>query len=73
MTVESGERIGSFLVLVDSSGCRHLVRVGSVQLVSDTDPCQSDTTVVVAGRPLHIPLPLDEVAVWIGDGGGRGR
>ena len=37
-----------FLMIRDVDGLRHAIRFGSVQLVSDGDPCCDSTVVVVA-------------------------
>jgi len=58
------------LMLADGDGIRHVIRIGSIQLLSDTDPCRDSTTAVVAGRPLMIPQPLDDVLAQISMAGG---
>ena len=54
-----------FLMIRDVDGLRHAIRFGSVQLVSDGDPCCDSTVVVVAGRALFVDQPLDEVLAQI--------
>lgn len=70
------ERAGGYLTVIDDRGCRHLIRIGSIQCLSDGDPCQDTTVVVVAGRPITVPVPLDTVLDTMTggvDGGGSGR
>lgn len=50
-----------FLLLVDEEGCRHLIRVEAVQLASDVDLCRDSLVLVVAGRGIRVPRPLDHV------------
>ena len=56
----SSKRPGGYLSLVDEEGCRHLVRKSAIQMLSDSDPCHDSVTMVVAGRGLRIPRPLEE-------------
>jgi hypothetical protein len=50
-----------YLQIIDQDGTRHLIRISAIQLCSDADPCRDSTSVVVAGRTLIVPLPLDEL------------
>ena len=55
-------RAGPFLEVIDEEGCRHLVRVTAVQLLSDTDVLQNETLITAAGRTIRVPHALDEIA-----------
>lgn len=50
-----------YLQVIDQDGTRHVIRIAAIQLCSDADPCRDSTAVVVAGRTLIVPLPLDEI------------
>lgn len=50
-----------YLRVVDEDGCRHLIRVTAIQVMSDADPIRDATIVVVAGRSICVPTPLDVV------------
>lgn len=50
-----------FIELVSEEGCRHVVRVASIQLISDVDVLRDSTVIVVAGRPIVVPVKLDEI------------
>lgn len=54
-------RFGSYLAVVDGEGCRHVVRIGAIQSLSDSDPCHDATVIVVAGRAITVNRPLDEI------------
>lgn len=50
-----------FLEILGEDGCRHVVRVGSIQLLSDVDIMRDTTALVVAGRQIVVPTSLDEI------------
>lgn len=54
-------RRGPHLLIVDTEDRRHLVRISSIQIASDTDGFHDTTTLMVAGRPITVPEPLDAV------------
>lgn len=65
--IVSGERIGSFLVLVDQDGVRHAVKPGAVLCVSDADQGRDATVLQLpGGRVLLVPQPMDEVLDLMG-------
>jgi hypothetical protein len=49
----------SYLEVTDADGCRHLLRIGSIQWLSDVDICRNETLLTASGRTIHIPLELD--------------
>ena len=57
------DRVGGFLKVVEENGCRHLVSIRAIQLISDADPCRDETVMIVAGRAFRLLQPLDEVLV----------
>lgn len=59
------QRIKGFVGVVDADGVRHLLRLGAIQMIADTDSCQDTTVIVVAGRSIMVPLPLDDVIAVI--------
>jgi len=63
--MRNGYRVGSYLVLVDTEGLRHAVRVTSILSVSDADLCQDTTIVVAAGRQIIVPASWETVMGWI--------
>ena len=50
-----------FLLLVDDAGRRNLVRLGAIQMMADCDELHDTTVLVVAGRAITVPRPLDEI------------
>jgi hypothetical protein len=60
--------IPGYVLLTDVDGLRHVVRVSSIQMMSDSDPCQDTTVAVVAGRALSLPMPLEEFLGKVVDG-----
>lgn len=50
-----------YLQLTDSDGIRHVIRISAIQLLSDADACQDSSILVVAGRSLSVPIPLDRL------------
>lgn len=58
-------RTPGFLILEDTDGVRHVVRIGAIQLLSDTDCCRDSSAVTVGGRILLVPLPLDRLIAEI--------
>lgn len=61
-------RIGGFLQVQDGDGCRHLLRVTSVQALSDTDLMRNETFITVAGRTIRVPQALDDIVELIAPG-----
>lgn len=55
-----------YVGLVDIDGLRHVIRVSSIQMLSDSDQCRDMTVAVVAGRSIPLPTPLDEVLGLLG-------
>jgi hypothetical protein len=54
-----------FVRLDDENGLRHLVRVGHVNSLSDTDPLQNETIVKLGSQIIRVPEPLDTVALRV--------
>ena len=54
-------RAGGFLLLVGDAGRRNLVRLGAIQMLADCDELHDTTVLVVAGRAITVPRPLDEI------------
>ena len=54
-------RAGGFLLLVDDAGRRNLVRLGAIQMLADCDEVRDTTILVVAGRAITVPRPLDDI------------
>jgi hypothetical protein len=50
-----------YLEVMDADGCRHLVRISSIQWLSDSDACRNETLLTAAGRTVHVPFELDVV------------
>ncbi|SDA29868.1 hypothetical protein SAMN02799622_04575 [Methylobacterium sp. UNC378MF] len=61
-------RIGNFLQVQDGDGCRHLLRVTSVQALSDTDLMRNETFITAAGRTIRVTQPLDEIVELVAPG-----
>ena len=59
--MERVRRIGAYLQVQDGDGCRHLLRVSSVQAVSDTDLMHNETFITAAGKTIRVPQALDEI------------
>ncbi len=57
-------RRGEFITVDDSDGCQHRIRIQSIQWLSDTDQCHGQM-LIIAGRTVHIPGPMDEVTLLI--------
>lgn len=55
------QRWGPYLLLRDEQGRRHLIRLGAVQMLADVDEFHDTTVVVVAGRSITVPCPLDDL------------
>jgi hypothetical protein len=56
------ERVGyQFLELTDSEGRRNIVRIGSIQCISDSDEMHDECFLTVANRTFLVRAPLDEV------------
>ncbi|HJE22100.1 MAG TPA: hypothetical protein K8W01_00355 [Methylorubrum populi] len=63
--MDAVRRVGAYLQVQDGDGCRHLLRVSSVQAVSDTDLMLNETFITAAGRTIRVPQPLDEIVPLI--------
>ncbi|AWN35189.1 hypothetical protein [Methylobacterium radiodurans] len=61
-------RVGSDLQVQDGDDCRHLLRVTSVQALSDTDPLRNETFITAAGRTIRVPQALDSIVELIAPG-----
>lgn len=61
-------RWGAYLLVTDDAGRRHLIRINSIQMVADGDEFHDSCTLVVAGRPINVPEPLEQVIDCL-DGG----
>ena len=59
------DRAGGFLLLVDDAGRRNLVRLGAIQMLADCDEVRDTTVLVVAGRAITVPRPLDDILAAI--------
>ncbi|MGU3537565.1 hypothetical protein [Methylobacterium sp. A54F] len=66
--MDAVRRVGSYLQVQDGDGCRHLLRVTSVQALSDTDPLRNETFITAAGRTIRVPQPLDEIVALVAPG-----
>ena len=66
--MDAVRRVGAYLQVQDGDGCRHLLRVSSVQAVSDTDLMRNETFITAAGRTIRVPQPLDEIVPLISPG-----
>jgi hypothetical protein len=53
------KRSRNYLEVTDADGCRHLLRIGCIQWLSDVDTCRNETLLTASGRTIHIPLELD--------------
>lgn len=63
----STHRVGAYLEVLDEEGCRHFIRVNSIQILSDTDPLHNETLITAAGRTVRVPEALDEIASKVFD------
>ena len=52
----------------DGDGCRHVLRVTSVQALSDTDLLRNETFITAAGRTIRVLQPLDAILGLIAPG-----
>ncbi|ABY28781.1 hypothetical protein [Methylorubrum extorquens] len=66
--MERVRRVGAYLQVQDGDGCRHLLRVSSVQAVSDTDLMHNETFITAAGKTIRVPQALDEILPLISPG-----
>jgi hypothetical protein len=56
------ERVGlQFLKLTDGEGRRNIVRIGSIQIASDTDEMRNECFLTVANRTFVVDVPLDDL------------
>ena len=60
-----------YLEFTDADGCRHLVKIASIQWLSDFDGCRNETWLTATGRTIHIPVELDVVRAAIEHSFGR--
>ncbi|WP_336490745.1 hypothetical protein [Methylobacterium nigriterrae] len=63
--MDAVRRVGNYLQVQDGDGCRHLLRVTSVQALSDTDILRNETFITAAGRTIRVPQPLHEIVELI--------
>ncbi|KAB1069226.1 hypothetical protein [Methylobacterium planeticum] len=66
--MDAVRRVGNYLQVQDGEGCRHLLRVTSVQALSDTDPLRNETFITAAGRTIRVLQPLDAIVELIAPG-----
>lgn len=50
-----------FIRIEDDEGRRHIVRIGHINALSDTDPLQNETFVKLGSQVVRVPEPLDTV------------
>ena len=67
--MDAVRRVGQYLQVQDGDGCRHLLRVTSVQALSDTDPLHNETFITAAGRTIRVLQPLEAIAALLAPGG----
>lgn len=60
-------RVGAYLEVLDEEGCRHFMRVNSIQILSDTDQLHNETLITAVGRTVRVPKALDEIADMVFD------
>ena len=66
------QRVGSgFIEVVDEDGLRNIVRIGSIQRLSDVDEMAEETYLTVAGKVLLVREPLEEFRDLLEDVGAR--
>jgi hypothetical protein len=66
MPVAGGTRVGQYLLLVDTEGLRHAVRIGSVLAASDADLHQDLTVLHLPGsRSILVRISLDRMLEWL--------
>ncbi len=66
MPLAAGLRRGRYLVLVDTEGLRHAVRIGSVLAASDADSNQDLTALQLpGGRCVLVRCSLDDLLDWL--------
>lgn len=63
--MDAVRRVGNYLQVQDGEGCRHVLRVTSVQALSDTDPMRNETFITAAGRTIRVPQALEEIVALI--------
>lgn len=56
----------TFLPVVDDEGRRFVIRTSAIQFLADGDAFQDTTIIAVAGRPICIPRPLDDICKDLG-------
>lgn len=66
--MDAVRRVGNYPQVQDGEGCRHLLRVTSVQALSDTDPLRNETFITAAGRTIRVLQPLEQAAELIAPG-----
>jgi hypothetical protein len=57
-SIVRARRSRNYLEVTDSDGCRHYVKISSIQWISDVDACQTEALLTAAGRTVHIPIEL---------------
>lgn len=57
----NADRVGPYLAVTDGDGCRHMIRITSIQMLSDGDVCRDTAIVIAAGRAITVTESLDEV------------
>ena len=50
-----------FLTVIDDEGRRHAIKVSAIQSMADGDSFHDTTIITLAGRPIFIPRPLDDI------------
>jgi hypothetical protein len=60
-----GERIAGFILITGIDGIRYAVRQHAVSVLSDHDPAQDETCMLLhGGAVVRVPASLDEVLTW---------
>jgi len=62
------QRFGQFLLFRDCDGVRHVVRLGSVQVLSDADVDCQECLLVAANRMYRVPVALERCIEHIDPG-----
>ena len=61
------QRHGGFLVLTDTTGRRHAVRIGALAGLSDADDDRAETIVQLpGGRYFVVAVPLEDFLAMLG-------
>lgn len=51
----------NYIEIRDSTGCRHYVRMSTIQWISDVDTCRDEALLTAAGRTVHLLCSLDQL------------